>query len=338
MSVEAIKWAMWQQDVQEDPPARQVLFILANYANEQNDSFPSVGTIRALTHLGTRTIKDKLARLEEIGVIGQGNQSLAAAYMRNGQQPTVYRLNVRDVATGYKVAGEITAALDEAKKGLRKGQKLQGAAAQQRGAAAAPLVETRGAAPAEDGCGSCQTGVRDLPLTGAAAAHEAGIDPGNDPGSDTGKGSAPSKAKPAGLFGVEDLVALGVERQTALDWLVVRKQHKATNTFTALAGLQRNVEEVGCTIQAAVQLCAERSWRGFDASWPQAKALAPGAQAAGTAVPMPRRALKPSEMQPEQLEQLRQANMRAADNDHQHGGDVIEGETRFVDDLGGEAA
>ena len=67
---------------------------------------------------------------------------------------------------------------------------------------------------------------------------------------------------------VDDLVALGVDRQHATDWLKVRKAKGATHlTPTAWAGLCREAGKAGISTAEAVRICAEREWRGFDAAW-----------------------------------------------------------------------
>ena len=58
-----------------------------------------------------------------------------------------------------------------------------------------------------------------------------------------------------------------VEPQTWADWLKVRKLHKAPVTDTALVGMRREAAKAGLTLQQAVEVCCERSWRGFVADW-----------------------------------------------------------------------
>lgn len=95
MSVQAMAWAM-EQRVVTDPPARHVLLALANYAGEDGrGAFPAVSTLCDITGLKERTVKYKLAALEEAGVIRRGNQGIAAAYIARGdRRPVVYDLNL----------------------------------------------------------------------------------------------------------------------------------------------------------------------------------------------------------------------------------------------------
>lgn len=84
-------WAITQQIV-TDAPARHVLLCLANYAGEcGRGAFPSAATLAKNTGLSLRTVRLKLAYLEEMGVIAQGAQAVAAAYIdRPDRRPVVY--------------------------------------------------------------------------------------------------------------------------------------------------------------------------------------------------------------------------------------------------------
>ncbi len=307
-----MKWAMWQQDVVKDPTARHVLLVLANYANEHGDAYPSVKTLHVLTHLGIRTIREKLDLLTKLKVLGEGDQSIAAHYVQhNGVAPKVYRLAIKEVRSDRLLTAEIAESLAEQKRGTRKTLALQGAAAI---AAASKAADTSaGAALLSDQApenlaavvadaqrGELHGSTRQPPSLDAAAAHNPSSDPSSDPGSDPGKsdsplpggGGTPDQAttvpkksaeqvtvvsKPMSIpeFTAE-LVKLGVTPQTAADWMAVRKAKKAAHTLRALEGFIRNVDTIGCTHEAAARLCAERSWIGFDSTYAQAQALKPG--------------------------------------------------------------
>ena len=66
---------------------------------------------------------------------------------------------------------------------------------------------------------------------------------------------------------VDDLVAEGVDRQHASDWLTARRAKKAPLTPTAWAVVKSQAAKAGITPAQAVQCCAEKSWQGFNASW-----------------------------------------------------------------------
>lgn len=99
-------WALTQQVVM-DPPARFVLVCLANYAGENGQgAFPSADTLSKHTGLALRTVRLKLAQLEEAGVIEKGNQAIAAAYIaRADRRPVVYNLvNIRGASCAPRPA------------------------------------------------------------------------------------------------------------------------------------------------------------------------------------------------------------------------------------------
>lgn len=86
-------WAMEQQLVL-DPHACSVLTALANHADRDGTgSFPSVETLQRYTKLSERTIRAKLATLEQSGIIRRGNQAIAAAHIaRADKRPVVWDL------------------------------------------------------------------------------------------------------------------------------------------------------------------------------------------------------------------------------------------------------
>lgn len=78
----------------------------------------------------------------------------------------------------------------------------------------------------------------------------------------------PADGDVSGPMTLDDLVAIGVERQHAADWLAVRKLKRAGSlTVTAFDGLRREAAKAGLSLDAAVQVCAERSWVSLKAAW-----------------------------------------------------------------------
>lgn len=69
------------------------------------------------------------------------------------------------------------------------------------------------------------------------------------------------------LLGVRELVAEGVERQHALDWLKVRKEKRAPLTQTAWDDVKDEAKKAGITPAEAVKVSATNSWQGFKAKW-----------------------------------------------------------------------
>ena len=77
------------------------------------------------------------------------------------------------------------------------------------------------------------------------------------------------------------LIADGVERQHAEDWLKVRRAKNAPLTETAWQQVKREAEKAGITTAEAVHLAAANGWGGFKASWLKPgndRSSGPGAQ------------------------------------------------------------
>jgi len=64
-----------------------------------------------------------------------------------------------------------------------------------------------------------------------------------------------------------ELLALGVNEEILADWLVVRKNKKASNTKTAFNGLMKEITKSGLMVNDAVEYAASKSWSGFKAQW-----------------------------------------------------------------------
>lgn len=78
---------------------------------------------------------------------------------------------------------------------------------------------------------------------------------------------------------VVDLQAKGVAPDVATEFLAIRNRKRAPLTELALAGIQREADKAGLTLDAALRKCVERGWQGFDAGWVQNQARAsPGHQ------------------------------------------------------------
>ena len=58
-----------------------------------------------------------------------------------------------------------------------------------------------------------------------------------------------------------------VEKQVWDDFLNIRRAKKSPVTNTALAGIQREADIAGVTLETALKTCCERGWVGFKAEW-----------------------------------------------------------------------
>jgi Fic family protein len=80
---------------------------------------------------------------------------------------------------------------------------------------------------------------------------------------------------------LKSLVALGVQEQTARDWMQVRKAKKASNTETAFRKIEQEIAKSGATAEDCIRMSAECSWAGFKAEWMHNRQ-----QKAGTPAPL----------------------------------------------------
>lgn len=74
-----------------------------------------------------------------------------------------------------------------------------------------------------------------------------------------------SASEPPQLISVDDMAAEGVDPAHARDWLKARGKHPLTPTAWEL--LKDEADKAGITPARAVEICAAKSWRGFDATW-----------------------------------------------------------------------
>jgi uncharacterized protein YdaU (DUF1376 family) len=65
------------------------------------------------------------------------------------------------------------------------------------------------------------------------------------------------------------LATLEISKSVADDFIALRNRLKAPITQTSLNGIQREALKARLTLEAALQICCERSWRGFKAEWIQ---------------------------------------------------------------------
>lgn len=70
----------------------------------------------------------------------------------------------------------------------------------------------------------------------------------------------------------EFLIEKGADRQTAADYLTLRKVKKAASTPTALRSIVSEAEKAGMPVQDVLVTCCARGWAGFKAEWAEQRA------------------------------------------------------------------
>lgn len=73
--------------------------------------------------------------------------------------------------------------------------------------------------------------------------------------------------KPKKFVFKKALLDLGGDEKLVDDWLIVRKNKKASNTETALNGFISQVEKSGLDVNTVLKICVDNSWSGFKQSW-----------------------------------------------------------------------
>lgn len=73
--------------------------------------------------------------------------------------------------------------------------------------------------------------------------------------------------KPKGFNFKNSLIDLGVQPDIVKDWLLVRKNKKATNTETAFNLIKTEIEKTKLNPNDCIKLAVEKSWAGFKSEW-----------------------------------------------------------------------
>jgi hypothetical protein len=66
---------------------------------------------------------------------------------------------------------------------------------------------------------------------------------------------------------LKDLVALGIDKEKAKQFLAIRKTKRLPLTPTALEGMIAEGQKVGYTLQQVIEKCLVETWGSFKASW-----------------------------------------------------------------------
>lgn len=85
----------------------------------------------------------------------------------------------------------------------------------------------------------------------------------------------PTGTKAPAMPDVQELVADGLTRETATEWLAHRKRIKAPMTPRAWTGIKNQAELAGMSVEDAVSMSLRNGWRGFEASYVRGRAQQP---------------------------------------------------------------
>jgi len=77
-----------------------------------------------------------------------------------------------------------------------------------------------------------------------------------------------SKVKDGEFSFENSLIEYGFKKELVEDWLIVRKNKKATNSITAFKRFISEIEKVPLVpINDLLEICVSKSWSGFEAEW-----------------------------------------------------------------------
>lgn len=65
----------------------------------------------------------------------------------------------------------------------------------------------------------------------------------------------------------QELLDLGVNKNTLDDWLTVRKRKKASNTKTSLTKILNQISKANLTVDQGIEFACSNDWKGFEAEW-----------------------------------------------------------------------
>lgn len=246
MSFKAMAWAT-EQEATKTSSQTLLLVVLANFANENHESYPSVETLSRLARMDKRTVRKGLLELQEMGLIFDTQK-------RYQKQIVVYKLNI--------FGDEINNKNDTPNKNVG-GTKLQSGGDN--------FVSKGGTKLHERGYkNDTQTYYEPInkPINKpvSISTHEHTHE--NLKNSQTAKPnkSARKSSPPKKFITAKELIELGVNEQVANDYLAIRKTKL---TQTALSGIAKQATLAGVSLAKAIEFACEMGWQSFKADWYQ---------------------------------------------------------------------
>jgi hypothetical protein len=216
--------------LQMPPTPKAVLISLADNANDDGVCWPSIATISQRTCFSERAVQAAIRWLESHGAV--------KANRENGRH------------THYLVA---PSDYREPPQELHPNPRSRCTPQQMHPAADAPQppqeLHPTPAADAPHPRRSCGGPPQEVPSNRKEPSYE------------------PSKNRKEKFDPLGALITLGVDQQTAEDWLSLRKSKKAPVTRTALDAIEREAEAAGLSLDSALQTACQRGWVGFKAEW-----------------------------------------------------------------------
>jgi len=228
--------------LQMPPTPKSVLMSLADNANDQGVCWPSIDTIAMRTCFSERAVQNAIKWLEQNGLL--------RAERVNGRS-TNYVLtpgNYTDTPAGDAPRSKCTP------------HEMHPAANAPTPAADAPQPPQQMHQPPQE-------------------VHPNRKEPPCEPSGNRKGSPKGDDADPAALT-AKHLVADGVDKKVARDWLTLRKAKRLPLTPTAWDTVKAEAAKVGMTAAEAVKYSVDSNWAGFKASWVERERANAGGSAA----------------------------------------------------------
>jgi len=235
VSVEAIAWALKQPIKQSS--AKFVLVVMANCADgKEFIAWPSTAYLAEATGQDRKTVLKNLTVLREMGFIADTGE-------RKGdtKQIPVYRLNDPEIGTVSTVSNSTENGT------VKQSQKRN----------------------------SPKNGIVPIfPSNSTVFPLKQSQKRDTEPSEKEGTVNTPSRDR-SDVLGVSELVAEGVDKQQAKDWLTLRKAKKLPLTPSAWDHVKTEGGKVGMNPAQTVAYAVGSNWAGFKAIWMNNQAAAP---------------------------------------------------------------
>ena len=239
------------------PAAKKaLLFVIANYSNDQNLFWPSYQTLADDAGLGRRTVINYMAEFEEMGLIAK-TRRVKAEKSKNGKNlndSNIYTFTAGNYLTKNGYVLEIN------DKGFIVVNRPSAPAAP-------PLVHEEHHPSAPD----APPLVHELhPNLLTEPVIDPVIEPVIEDKGDSIATTPPKKPKPKPKSKPKSKDAPkpnGVDDQVWADWLDQRKQLKASTSQTVITRLQNQANDAGISLNEVFCIMLERGWKSFQADW-----------------------------------------------------------------------
>ena len=245
------------------------MLALADWCDDMGGSlYPSIKAVADKVRVGEKHARNILRKFED-------ERYLAVVGNHFGGKPGTtreYRLNVPKLK---QLADDANAKKEDAKRAkYAKGGHSE--AAWEDVFQTTPLQVTPTTPP------QFQEGSPVVPLTPPLQGSLSTTEPSIDPPKRNTRADAPTAVKADSSIAKPEAVS----QEVWGDFLSLRKEKRAKLTSTALAGIRREADKAGWTLENALTESCARGWTGFKAEWVAPKATA-SAMAAGRRTPAP---------------------------------------------------